>query len=106
MDELLVGRQPQLIEFFLDEILHGFDIMIGDLFDIFDALGVLQAEIQVNGPQGREVSGSEAFQLGQRQPAQGDKIFHLYPHPVSDQGAFAEIIGQRRCGAAVAPVHR
>lgn len=46
MDELLKITQPNLVKFFFDKIFDGFYIVVGGPLNIFDVLGLLNAEIQ------------------------------------------------------------
>ena len=58
--------------------------MVGVLFDSFYSFGIIQCKGVVNPFQGITLFGLQRLQLRQRQAAKGDKVFHLYPHAVSD----------------------
>ena len=47
MNEFLVGFQSERVHFFLDDVLDGFDVVVGDRLDLLDALGVGGREIEV-----------------------------------------------------------
>ncbi len=53
-----------------------------------------------------EQFGVKALQLGQRQFAQGNKIFYLDEYPVFDQGTFRKIIRQLLGCPAITAVNR
>ena len=88
MDELLERLQPQFIELFLQPVFHRLDVVVGDLFDLLDPLGILRRKIPVEVPQRLDLSWIEALERRQRQPAERDEIFHLHPHPVLVERTF------------------
>ena len=47
VNEFLVGFQSERVHFFLDDVLDGFDVVVGDRLDLLDALGVGGREIEV-----------------------------------------------------------
>ena len=88
MDELLERLQPQFIELFFQPVFHRLDVVVGDLFDVLDPLGIFRRELPVKIPQRLDLSWLEALERRQRQAAERDEIFHLHPHPVLVQRAF------------------
>jgi hypothetical protein len=106
VDELLVFSQAQSIEDLLDVILHRLDIVVGGFFDLLDPGRIRHGEGSAGFMQTIEYRRVHTRQLGQGQPAQGNEVFDLHPHPVADQGAFAEIVGQGGGGPPVSAVHR
>ena len=88
MHELLIGLQPEGVHFLLDDVLDGFDVVVGDRFDLLHALGVGRCEIEVQGAQGCEFRMVDVRQLGQRQLAQRDEILHFDADAVADERLF------------------
>lgn len=84
MYKLLVRSKIELIEFFLQEILHSFHIMVGDRFNIFDALGICHCKVLVNTPQPVVNFSVNFFQLRKWKINQGNKIFYFYKNAVPD----------------------
>ena len=93
MYEFLVSSQPEAVHFFLDDVLYGFDVVVGDRFDLLHAPGVGRCEIEVQGAQGCEFRAVYVRQLGQRQFAQRDEILHFDADAVADERLFRKIIG-------------
>ena len=48
MDEFFILLQVGLVEFFFKEIFHGFYIVVGYAFDVFDVLRIFDREIFIN----------------------------------------------------------
>ena len=70
MDEFFVSVQStNLVKFFLQEILHGLDVMIGRTLDVLDTLGGCFIKMAVNIPQTTEQRFVERCQLRQGQLA-------------------------------------
>ena len=88
MYEFLVSSQPEAVHFFLDDVLYGFDVVVGDRFDLLHAPGVGRCEIEVQGAQGCEFRMVDVRQLGQRQLAQRDEILHFDADAVADERLF------------------
>src|SRR6056297_3225929 len=96
-----------LLDFFLDEILNGFDIVVGGAFDGLDAFGVGKTEPGDYSVQETAGMRRESWNLGDQgvrgqflQPAD------FYRHPVSDQAIFAENIAKNTDFIAIATVNR
>ena len=88
MNEFLVGFQSERVHFFLDDVLYGFDVVVGDRFDLLHALGVGRCEIEVQGAQGGEFGTIDAGQLGQGNLAERDEVFHFDADAVADERLF------------------
>ena len=88
MYEFLVSPQSEAVHFFLDDVLYGFDVVVGDRFDLLHALGVGRCKIEVQGAQGCEFRLVDVRQLGQRQLAQRDEILHFDADAVADERLF------------------
>ena len=48
MDEFFVFMQVKGVEFFFDEVFDCFHVVVGDFFDVFDALRIVDSEIEVD----------------------------------------------------------
>ena len=94
MHEFPLIAESQGVHLLFDEVFDGFHVVVGGLLDLFHALGVAQAEVFVNPPQGSVLPFVEPSELGQGQLAQGDKIFDLDLHAIADQGVFGKITTQ------------
>ena len=57
MYEFLVSPQSEAVHFFLDDVLYGFDVVVGDRFDLLHALGVVHLRRGAQQNFGRVASG-------------------------------------------------
>ena len=106
MDELLVGIQTaNLVELFLDEILHGLYVVVSNALYVLHALGISLGEVAVNVAQSLCRCG-KTLQLGQRQFAQSDEILNLYSYAVLNKCVLRKITGQRLGLATVTSINR
>ena len=94
VDELAEPLQAHLLQLLLDEVFHGFYVVVGHLFNVLYPLGLVRGHVPVNGAQVFETGAVEVFQLGQGNAAQGDEVFDFHPHAVADKGKLAEIRSQ------------
>ena len=94
MDKLPQVAQPQFVEALLEEIFHGFHVVVGGAFDGFDVLGIGGAEMLEDGVQVVDTLFIEGFQLGQTILAKGYKVLNFNKNPVADKGVLAEVFGQ------------
>ena len=87
MGELLGLRQIRAaLQFFLDEILDGFDVMVGGALDGLDAFGIGHAEIGGDTAQIRDLFGIEFRQFGDTGfGGQRDQPFDFHMHAGFDQ---------------------
>ena len=88
VDELFVGMQAEFIHLLFEQILDGFDIMVGCPFDLFDPQGISFGKMAVNIAQGLPSGFVHPFELRQRQFTQRDEILHLHQYPVANQSIF------------------
>ena len=113
VDELLPAGYSKSLEILLDEVFNGFDIVVGDLLDVLHLPGVFRSHRLIKHTQtgeefiaGQPRAFAEVRELGQRNFAQGDEIFHLHAYTVANQGELAEILSQR-CGfGSIATIDR
>ena len=63
VDELFVGMQAEFIHLLFEQILDGFDIMVGCPFDLFDPQGVSFGKMAVNIAQGLQSGFVHPFEL-------------------------------------------
>ena len=85
--ELLGLRQIRTaFQFFLDEILDGFDIVVGGALDGFDLLGIGKAEISGDGAKKSGLGLIEFLKFGNTGfGGKGDQPFDFHMHPGFDQ---------------------
>mmetsp|Transcript_106938 Transcript_106938/g.319764 ORF Transcript_106938/g.319764 Transcript_106938/m.319764 type:complete len:425 (+) Transcript_106938:335-1609(+) len=81
---LLEGLQAQGVELLLDEVLHGLDIVVGDLLRCLDLAGIFKAQVGRNSPQLRHPIGGEVL-AGRQLLHEGEEILNLNVHAVPDE---------------------
>ena len=94
------------LEFLLDEVFHGLDIVVRHFFYVFHSCGFFRSEIPVNVSQRLEFSSVEVCQLRQWNAAQGYEILDFHADAVTDKCEFAEILPQRLCLTFISSVDR
>jgi hypothetical protein len=77
--------QAHRIQFLLDKILYGFDIVVGYSLDILYALRIGWRKLTVNISQVIKQAMVEIHELGKRKFTEGDEILYLYTYTVSDK---------------------
>jgi hypothetical protein len=67
-------------ELFLDPVLHGLHVVVGDLLFVFDRQGVFGAEVGHQADQIIARGGAQRFEFGKTRIAQSDepRNFHLH----------------------------
>ena len=107
VDELLVLLEiANLIEFFLDEVLHGFHVVVGYLLDVLHSLCVSLGEVGIYLAQGGEEVLVEGLQLRQRKFAKCNEIFNLHLYAVFYQRVFGEVVCKIFCLAMITAIDR
>ena len=106
MHELSPFHDVHLLEAVLDEVLHCLHVMVGHLLDLLDLCSILRCHVPVDVSQSLEFRRVEISKLRQRNLAEGDKVFDLYPDTVFDECIFAEIFSKWLCLTRIASVDR
>ena len=106
MDELLQLLKAHLVELALEEVFHGFDVVVGGLFDILDGLGIIVGELAVDVAQllGFAGNSGQSGTLGLQSVGEGDEILHLDADTVFYQGTLGEVLGEGLAFGAIAPI--
>ena len=97
VDKLFILFEAEDVELLLEEIFDGFDVVVGDRFDLLDARGVGEREVFVNRAQRVENAVVDSGELRQRNFAQSDEIFDLDAHAVAYQSEFRKILVEIGC---------
>ena len=96
MDKLFVSiESANLVKFLFDEVLHSLHIVVGDLLDVFHALGTNLVKVAIDGAKLGEQGMVEIGKLRQRQLTQGDEILYFHTHTVAYECILRKIVGQR-----------
>ena len=95
-----------LSELLLDEILHGFHIVVGHLLNILHPLGILLRELTIDIAQTVKQTLVERLELRQGEFTKRYEILYLYPDTIADECKFGKIIGQLLSLASVSAIDR
>lgn len=86
MNELLVVvESTNLVKLLLDEVFHGFHVVVGDFLNVLHAASILLVEVTVDVSQVLEQSMIDPCQLRKRQLAKGNEIFNFHSYAVADE---------------------
>ena len=75
----------RVVYLFLDEVLHGLDVVVGHLLNILHALSVLLSKVAVDVAEGFKQVMVEILQLGQRQFTQRYEVLYLHTNTIANQ---------------------
>lgn len=86
-------KEDTFVELLLDEVLDGFDVVVGDLLDFLDATRLGKLELEVDGVQVREVEWrGHQSRLDHALVAEEFEPFDFDPDAVFDESEFGEVV--------------
>ena len=88
MDEFFIVGKSQFVKSRFQEVFHGFDVVVGRFFNVFDGLSICLAHGFVDVAQLREEVVIHRTELRQRQLGERNEIFYFNPDTVADQCVF------------------
>jgi hypothetical protein len=80
--------------------------VVCNCFDIFDALGIGDREVFVDRAKVFNIADVSVGELGQAKFAEGDEIFYLDAHAISNESVLREVLVKFFALAAIATVNR
>ena len=107
MNKFLISLEPtNAVESLLQEIFHGFHVVISGLLYRFHPLCIGFSKVAIEVAQGLKLIAVNALQLWNAPFAQGNEILYFHAHPIAYQCIFRKIIGKFLAFVSITSIDR